>query len=568
MTRAPVRRVTGRRLVAGTLLVGGLIAVAAGPTSSPTPAPGQSVSAAVVPFSRTSAESQYSVLAREDHRLLTLISSVRPGSGPYVQTLEGVDTLVLTASGLSYDLAGLRALGVAQVLESGDVLLTENVLVAPGARLVLDAPGTTLRLRSDRSGFASLVGWKADLVLSGAQGAPLVVTSWDPGQGLPDAEVDDGRAYIREVSGEMRLEQVSAAHLGFWAGRTSGVAWTGSSSTAATGSVTGSSFRGNHYGAFASQTERLAITDAVFTGNAVDGLSLHRSTADATVRSSSAHANGRHGFSADHGSESVAFRDVRAVGNADHGIFFSGRPLSDGPSAGGASMRTYGDVQIVGGLLRDNGGAGLRVVEGHQVSVTDTRVADNDDGIALAGTDASTTVVDTVITGRHRLGISVTGGSATLAGNQVSGSLTGIRVEDAAVRVTGNDVTRATGHAISVIGAATGSSVVDNTIAGRGPSGLDLFRLDHAASVEQSGNDIEGWTQDRDNWAYWSAFIPNHPLLVLWVVILGLPLALTVRARTRPITLGTAPYRDELLHGRRPPLRVDAGRAAASGGAA
>jgi hypothetical protein len=116
-----------------------------------------------------------------------------------------------------------------------------------------------------------------------------------------------------------------------------------------------------------------------------------------------------------------------------------------------------------------------------------------------------------------------------------------------------------------VIGGATGSSLVDNTIAGRGPSGLDIFRLDPELSLIQTGNDVEGWTRDRNNWEYWSTFIPNHPMLLLWVIVLGLPLALGHRARKRPTPLGTAPYRDEFRRERRPPLRVDV---ATRGGAA
>jgi hypothetical protein len=363
----------------------------------------------------------------------------------------------------------------------------------------------------------------------------------------------------------MRLAHVGASYLGFWAGRTSGVAWTGSSRSPATGNAVDSSFRANHYGAFASQAHDLSVTDSTFTANAVDGLSLHRSTAVTSIRSSAAYANGRHGFSADLGSETVTFRDVTAVGNAVQGIFFSGRPLSEGQSAGGAPVRTYGDVEIDGGRLHDNGGAGLRVVEAHRVSVIGTRAVGNRDGIALGDTAASTRVEDTVVTGSHRLGISATGGSATVSGNRVEGGLTGIRVQDAAVKVIGNHVAGATRHAISVIGAATGSSLVDNTIAGRGPSGLDTFRLDPELSIVQAGNDVEGWTQDRDNWEYWSTFIPNHPMLLLWVVVLGLPLVLGHRARKRPTPLGTVPYQDEFLRERRPPLRADV---ATSGGAA
>ena len=189
--------------------------------------------------------------------------------------------------------------------------------------------------------------------------------------------------------------------------------------------------------------------------------------------------------------------DVRAVRNAAYGVFFSGTSLSEGQSAGGASLRTYGEVEVTGGELRENGKAGLRVVEGHRVAVSGTRVTGNRDGLVLAGTAAPTTIERTEISGTHRLGISVTGGTAVVTDNRVSGAVTGIRIRDAEVATTENVVSQATDHAISVVGTANGSSVVHNTISGRGPSGLDTFRLAPELSVELSGNDVDGWTQDR-----------------------------------------------------------------------
>lgn len=555
------RSVTLTRLGVGFVLVGGLLTVPVinlWPDSSAT-APTQTATAAVT-LNRAEAENQYAALADEDRRLLTLVGSVRPGSGPYVQTIDGVDTLVLTAGGQTYGLGDLVRLDAAEVQESGDVLLTRHVLVAPEARLVIDAPGTTLRLRSDEGGFASLVSWKADLVLSGTESAPLRVSSWDAEESSPDPEPADGRAYIRNVSGRMQLRNVDTSHLGFWAGRTGGVAWTGSSSTAATGSAVGSSFRANYYGAFASQADALTISESSFSANTVDGLSLHRKTVGARVTSSSAHDNGRYGFSVDQGSEDVRFEDVRSVGNTSHGISFSGAPLSEGQSAGGASVRTYGGLQVVGGELRDNGGAGLRVVQADNVVVTDTRSSGNATGIALVDTAASTRVEGVVITGAEDVGISVKGGAATVTGNEVSGSGTGIRVRDAEVDVSGNAVTRGTQHAISVIGTATGSALVNNTISGRGPSGLDVYRLAEGMTVEQSGNDVEGWQRDRDNSEYLRTFIPQHPLLVLWVLVLGVPLVLALRMRAHPIPAGTHPYREAQRRERPAPLRVDVGR--------
>ncbi|HEY4624926.1 MAG TPA: right-handed parallel beta-helix repeat-containing protein [Blastococcus sp.] len=559
--------VSGRRLLMATLLIGALLAVPVAlaspdPPDPPAPArlPARTPSTAVSD-TQVAAERQYSALAHEDERLLALVGSVRPGSGPYVDQVNGQDTLVLTARGPAYGLRDLRAVGAVTSLPDGSVLLTQSVLVAPGARLVIDAPGTTLRLRSDGGGFVSLVAWKADLVLAGKEQAPLRVSSWDPGAEGPDSEVVDGRAYIREVSGDMQVRYADVSHLGFWAGRTSGVAWTGNSSTVATGAIVGSTFQANHYGAFASQGQKLSVVDSAFTSNAVDGLALHRSTQETTIRSSSAQSNGRHGFSADRGSESVTLVGVTAARNRAYGVFFSGESLSAGQSAGGAPLRTYGEVEVEGGELRENGKAGLRVVEGHRVVVRGTRVADNRDGIVLAGTAAPTTVEKTVVTGVHRLGISVTGGSAAVSANRVSGGETGIRIRDAAVAVTGNVVDRSTGHAVSVLGRATGSSVVGNTVSGRGPSGLDTFRLASGVSIDTSRNDVTGWTQDRDNGEYWSAFVPSHPMLVLWVVILGVPLAVGLRARNRRIPLGTAPYADPIRRERPVPLRVDVGGA-------
>jgi hypothetical protein len=558
-------RATGGRLLAAVVLA--VLGVTylrhpAGSHDEPAPPELQADAAAssVQAVSGAQAERQSGLLAGEDHRLLALVTSVRPGSAPYLQELDGTQTLVLTAGGLDYGLPDLVSGGAAQVEADGSVLVTRNVFVAPGARLTISAPGTTLHLRSDSTGFVSLVAWKAGLTLAGADGQPLTVASWDPDLKTPDTTTVDGRAYVREVSGDMQVRHLAASDLGFWAGRTSGVAWTGSSRRAAGGQILDSTFRRNHYGAFASQGKGITVTGSDFSDNAVDGLSLHRRTADTTVQNSTARGNGRHGFSADQGSESVGYTDVTAEGNAVHGLFFSGTPLARGLSAGGASPRTYGQLRLTGGVARDNGSAGVRVVGGNNVSIADTRVVDNGDGITLAGTTAPTTIEHTTVSA-HRFGISVSRGTATVRNNKLSGSETAIRVRDAAVSVTGNQVRKGTAHAISVVGASAGSSVQDNSIGGRGPSGLDLYRVADGATVDVSGNDVKGWIRDRDDLTYWSTFIPNHPMLLLWVVGLGLPLFLTARARRgRPRAPGAVPYPDDIRREGAAPVRLDVGR--------
>ncbi|MFL6096928.1 MAG: hypothetical protein ACJ71Y_15860, partial [Blastococcus sp.] len=256
MTRSSGRLTSGQRLLVVVLVSAVPLVVphAAWSADDGAPAPTRPTEAAVSapqPAGGGDAELAEAALAAEDQRLLALVRSVPFGSGPYVQTVGAVDTLVLTPRVGDYGLPNLIALRAAEVQPDGDVLLTRDVLVAPGARLAIEAPGASLRLRSEQSGFVSLVAWKAALTLSGANGSPLGVSSWDPGRGDVDADDVDGRAYIPDVGGDMQVRHVQASHLGFWAGRTSGVAWTGSSSTVATGSIVASTFSRNQYGVFA-----------------------------------------------------------------------------------------------------------------------------------------------------------------------------------------------------------------------------------------------------------------------------------------------------------------------------
>ncbi|CCG01358.1 right-handed parallel beta-helix repeat-containing protein [Blastococcus saxobsidens] len=563
------RRVTAGRLVAGFALVAAVLGVAALQPFEQEPPPALPAPALLAAQSRAvddGAKRQRQLLTEEDDRLLRLVAGLRPGSAPYLRAIEGDETLVLTPRGLDYQLADLIASGVAQEQPGGAVLLTGHVLVAPGARLDITAPGTSLRLRSDPGQIASLVAWKADLELSGADGNPLTVTSWNTRLNARDEQVRNGRAYIRVVSGDLDASHVDTTALGFWAGRTGGVALTGGSSGPSGGTITDSSFEDGHYGLFASETEDLEVTGSRFTGNAIDGIALHRQTVETSVLDSLVEGNGRHGIAAGRGSEDVTLTDVAAANNAEYGVYFSGAPLSDGPSASGASLRSYGSLAITGGELRGNRKGGVRVVGASDVTIVGTEVADNRDGIVLVDTAAPATVAGTTVSGDHRFGISATGGAATITGNEVTGGETAIRVRGASGTVTGNTVEGATNHGISVVGPAVASSVVDNSIGGRGPSGLDLHRLSPGVVVEQIGNDLEGWTRDRDNWVYWSTFVPNHPMLVLWVVILGVPLALALRARRNRPSVGTPPYQDAIRRERTAARRVDLGRPITSGG--
>ncbi len=510
------------------------------------------------------AERQSRLLEAEDRRLLDLVAAVPFGAPPYTAGAGRDATVVLPPIGRDYGLPDLEALGAAVRAPDGGVDVVRHVLVAPGASLRIVAPGTTLRLRSDGRRFVSLVAWKATLVLAGDPGSPLSVTSWSPGPAAADPSPLDGRAYVRTAGGSMTLDFVQARDLGFWSGRTGGVAWTGSPRAATSGSVRGSLFARGHYGVFASGARGLTITDSAFVDNAVDGLGLHRRTVGTEVTGGRATGNGRHGVSADMGTEDVRLTGVDASRNAVSGISFSGAPLADGPSAGGASTRIFGGLTVTGGRADGNGRTGVRIVQSSAVSISRLAVGGGRDGVVLVGTRFPTTVRDTVVRGTRRFGISLQDGVARLEGNRIGGGRTAIRLEDADGAVRANDVRAAAHYGVSVSGTSA-ASVVANTVTGRGPAAVDTYRLDDDAEVRVAGNDTDRWTVDEDDWVYWSRFIPRHPMVVLWVVVLLVPVLASLRGRRRRPAPGTLPYTDEL---RAAPVFVPraAGAPAASGG--
>ena len=78
-------------------------------------------------------------------------------------------------------------------------------------------------------------------------------------------------------------------------------------------------------------------------------------------------------------------------------------------------------------------------------------------------------------------------------GNRVDGGEIGLQVRDARVDVRDNVVTGATSHGVSVVGAADGSTVEGNSLAGAGASALDVVRVTSPAVVTVGPNDVGGW---------------------------------------------------------------------------
>jgi hypothetical protein len=182
-------------------------------------------------------ESEAALVGDEDSRLVqvnTVDSLARWSSlslnKPYRLATGSAYTLVLTPRTEPYRIADLLALEPQTFVRQpdGSYLLSENLVVQTGATLNLTAPGgLRLRLASDADGFVSIVNFGGRLNITGTDGAPVQVTSWDRHGKGPDTRTADGRAYVRSIGGQVMFKHVNFTDLGFWSGRTGGVALTG-----------------------------------------------------------------------------------------------------------------------------------------------------------------------------------------------------------------------------------------------------------------------------------------------------------------------------------------------------
>lgn len=505
------------------------------PGSDSAPAPGSDSASDSASESEAAADpaapDQADLVAAEDAKLLDLVRNVPFGSAPYEVASDEGATLVLTAREASYGLADLVALGAAEVVEDGAVLVTTSVFAAPGASLDIGAPGAALnpaelRLRSDGTGFVSVVAWAGQLRLSGPEGAPLRVTSWDPAAAGPDLRVTDGRAYLRVNSGALEMNRVEVADLGFWSGRTGGLAVTDSS-----GTISGLTSRGLPYGLFASETVGLTVADSEVVGAAADGVLVHGGATDTTITDTVVRNSGEHGINLTRGSSGLVLDGVRSEANTDDGVRVNGAPLASDASAGGASTRSYGDVRAQGVEMVDNGGNGITVLDAVDVEISDSVVSGGVDGIAVRGSSVDVAVRGPEISAVERFGIAVLDGprDVVVTDALVVGADTGVIVRGSAVDVQGASVRDARVHGVSLVGATDGTTLVETTVGGVGPSGIDTRRVSDTTAVRIVGSDQSGWTVQTDRtFAEW---LDDHPVIWLWslvlvVVVIGLVLAL------------------------------------------
>lgn len=493
-----------------------------------------------------SAEKQAALVEAEDTRITQITSGSAPSQVPYEVAggPQSLPTTVLTARSRAYDLAALQRLGAVEKADDGAYVLIRSIVVGKGATLSLQDPGTTLRLTSGTAGFASIVAFKGSLMLAGDATAQMSITSWDPATQSPDTDSTDGRAYVRAIGARMDVSRVAATDLGFWSGRTGGLAWTGSSSAPSTGSMAGATIRGGHYGVFSSRTTDLVLSDSTLQGNDLDGLLVHRETTRLTARNVTSTENGRDGIAIVRGAEVIAVTGCTTSRNAGDGIRVDGSPLADEATAGGASTARGSGYTVERSTSVDNAGTGILTMSADKVTIAGNTVGGSTDGIVVRGPAADPKITgNTVDAVGFAIAVRNSVTDAVLRDNTVRSAAVGMHITDSVADLGANSVT-ASRYGVSLVGNVSGTSVIANTLAGRGLAAVDLNRLGVAATADVAGNDDQRWVVDRDEVAYWVDYAQGHPLLLLWLLILLLPIAARVWAKRRRERTVSHPYQN------------------------
>jgi hypothetical protein len=233
-----MRRVTTAALLAGVLLT--VLPVAAALAMPPDEEAFASTDAELASGRRPylgDPETESAYVAAEDDRLVEVRTvdslaawSENPLRTPYRLATGSAYTLVLTARRAIYTIEDLLNLAPQTFVRrpDGSYLLSEHLVIQSGATLNLaSSGGLRLHLASDSDGFVSIVNSGGRLNVSGTEGAPVVISSFDRNSERPDLLTDDGRAYIRSIGGQVYVKGAQISDLGFWSGRTGGLSLTG-----------------------------------------------------------------------------------------------------------------------------------------------------------------------------------------------------------------------------------------------------------------------------------------------------------------------------------------------------
>jgi parallel beta-helix repeat protein len=400
---------------------------------------------------------------------------------------------------------GARALSripqAAEMLSGRRLLMHVPILVTEGARLDLYSGDVRqLLLESSPSGDADLMALGGTMHLRGTPDQPLRIASFQPGSRAPDTTIDDGRPFVVDRVGSMRLHYVHADHLGFGEGATSGVAWVGRAGEPARGVVTHSTFTRNRFGAYTFRARHMIWASNTFADNQAYGFDPHDFSDHFVVRDNLALHNGRHGIIFSRGCDKNVIEHNTSEFNRGHGFM-----IDDGRSG------------VTGGPRR-------MVASSHNLLSQNRAVGNGHSGIEIEGGQGNEVLL-----------------------NQSVANFTGIRFRNrASGAIESNDVRRSRLYGIDIESSA-GLVVARNNVATGSWSDFTTGRTARAAAnhfeVVQARSSHNGRRELTGLLARSAAFLEFRPVVSIWLVVLLMPLAAVASRLSRFTPRRRAPRR-------------------------
>ncbi|MGC0368354.1 right-handed parallel beta-helix repeat-containing protein [Microbacterium sp. SLBN-111] len=506
-------------LVVGVVLVGNFVHTGtflpwfradapSGPVVGEAPSPG-ATDAPAAP--KTPAE----LVAAEDARL-TAVAALAPGDPALV---DKWNTVVLAPKGgqpTTYGLADLGALGAVRLDDERTVTVVRNIVVRRGAILDITAFGT-MRMESSPKGTTSIVGWGGIIHLLGTETDPLVITSWDDATAAPDTDETDGRAYLRARDGVLMVGHAEVRDLGFWSGRTGGLAVTGTGDDRASAGIVSTKITGLHYGVFFSDTTQAGIQDSTIENSTLTGMEVTNGASDTTVERTTITGSGGDGISVSRQSPGTKITDSTVSGSTGWGIRVDGSALADGPTSGGYGLSPTKGFTLTGSHVRDNREGGVRVISTDTTEIRGTEVAETRSAVLVEGPSTGLVVADADLASSDLRALDVSGKitDATVSDSRLSGRRIAVELTGAAVIIRDNDVRVASGFGIELAEDAR-ADITGNTFHG---VGQDVVAMWSGSRTMQANNVQTDWTFQ---WA-WVGWMNDHPMMWMWALVLLIP---------------------------------------------
>ncbi|WP_067451688.1 right-handed parallel beta-helix repeat-containing protein [Actinomadura macra] len=571
--------------------------------------------------SAESAKQQATLVDQEDTRIMQIRAkqeSDLAGGGaeaaaarvPRLLTSANGRTLMLPQRRQPYYVAELAKLAGQdfQKQNDGSYLLGVNIMVAAGGKLILQSPTgpLTIRMRSIPGSFTSIVSAGGMVRVNGSAQNPVRFTSWNDDTHKPDTQVTDGRAYIRAIGGEFTMKYTQVSDLGFWSGRTGGVALTGSdrpdsaaeptgvpapqravrlpngaieptrgnreevevsaaggagrgtsffvpAANLVSGTIDHSTFTGDAYGLFVTASNQTQLTNNTIRNSLVHGVILHRFAKNAVIENTTVAGSRGDGFVLSRGTEGVRVANCTSEENGGNGFTLNGQPLAEGPSASGEAVTAFGGNLISSSVARGNRRYGVELLGGDNVAVQNSRIIGGDMGIVARGGATRVQISGNQVKDPERQGIVLRDGvrGGTVSGNVIVGAKTALYVRDAGSAITGNTVQSARRHGITLRGDVSGTTITGNTIGGAGTSVMDVDRA--TGKYADTGNNTKGWHKTAGFWTWVKRIF--KPMNLIWAGVFLLVAISMFRSRGAALRIGRRgahPYENQAKLEERP----------------